>query len=671
MADHHHATATRKVSNSEAAEQLSQNEPVGTTMNQNAPSVPPPYNPLAASTTNETVVGESVVPSLMKVYESMTGNVTAGAAADSNATTAAMAEAEKAVAATPWAITGAPPAAAWSSAAAASMVSNIPIPPVPPNAFAMEPAAAPGSYPPPPPPPESVASNNKSSPTSSNPRGGAGGRSLRKRSLRDLNAAAAAADSGLSVMAAAAASRSTKKSRRRSNASVSTSGSEATGENNTPSSNNSNKNNDGRWSKRFTWPEDLHRDFVAAIFDVGLKHSSPSTLLEQMPKHEQITTERIKSHLQKYRLHRIKSKQEFMTQYDSSLQRLQASNGTSMGSKDMNGGHLAGHLAYSTLTNKETATAAAAVVQQEEGEEGKSEKESGTATNDAAASAGKPQPQPAPSSTATGKQIRAPQDQREDSSNRPESLILPRLTEAEKKSPVGVGMGYLMGLFFSLKQQLMAQRAAEAAAKKAAEMARTMEQHPQNPHQAPNTPGAGAVAAVYNSFVDGQAPAPPVPSSATAAANSTTGTAAAGAVNDPLAAPSTRTNLEENSLMKREMHSQMVFQNKIRALKKQELEKYKGSAAEAFAAATSEVDYRQQQMPPPTTTMPHPQAAGEVGAATAESSSTPALPQQPQAVVQRPRGMSVGGNAAMMAAEEFWNTDMVDDQLFEFLMSDG
>lgn len=61
------------------------------------------------------------------------------------------------------------------------------------------------------------------------------------------------------------------------------------------------KETDGRWSKRFTWPDELHRDFVSAVFDVGLKHSSPSTILEHMPKHPQITSERIKSHLQKFR----------------------------------------------------------------------------------------------------------------------------------------------------------------------------------------------------------------------------------------------------------------------------------------------------------------------------------------------------------------------------------
>ena len=38
-------------------------------------------------------------------------------------------------------------------------------------------------------------------------------------------------------------------------------------------------------------------------------------------------------------------------------------------------------------------------------------------------------------------------------------LQLPQLTEDEKQSHVGTSLGYLMGLFFSLKQQLLAQRA--------------------------------------------------------------------------------------------------------------------------------------------------------------------------------------------------------------------
>ena len=78
--------------------------------------------------------------------------------------------------------------------------------------------------------------------------------------------------------------------------------------------------NDSRWSKRFTWPDELHRDFVAAVFEVGLKHSSPSAIMEHMRQNPNVTSERVKSHLQKYRLNRQKSRNEFMNSYDRSLQ---------------------------------------------------------------------------------------------------------------------------------------------------------------------------------------------------------------------------------------------------------------------------------------------------------------------------------------------------------------
>ncbi|CAN0103586.1 unnamed protein product, partial [Laminaria digitata] len=49
--------------------------------------------------------------------------------------------------------------------------------------------------------------------------------------------------------------------------------------------------------------------FAAAIFELGLKHSSPKVLMKLMPpKAERLTTEHIKSRLQKYRLHAHRSK---------------------------------------------------------------------------------------------------------------------------------------------------------------------------------------------------------------------------------------------------------------------------------------------------------------------------------------------------------------------------
>ena len=86
--------------------------------------------------------------------------------------------------------------------------------------------------------------------------------------------------------------------------------------------------------RRFVWPDSLHRTFVAAIFNVGLKASTPvaihSTMQQQQAALESpadttdstMTTERIKSHLQKFRLHAGKSQGEFMASYDKVLKKL-------------------------------------------------------------------------------------------------------------------------------------------------------------------------------------------------------------------------------------------------------------------------------------------------------------------------------------------------------------
>lgn len=262
------------------------------------------------------------------------------------------------------------------------------------------------------------------------------------------------------------------------------------------------KEPDGRWSKRFTWPEELHRDFVSAIFDVGLKHSSPATILEHMPPHEQINAERIKSHLQKYRLHRVKSKKEFMSSYEASLQGFK-------GTASLASGEVAGYLAHTALAGEDGAT--------------------------------KPEAKRQPKA----------------------ELLLPQLTVEEKQSPIGASMGYLMGLFFSLRQQLMAQREAKI----------------------PPAPLDVAAAAVEHP-------------------------------DDAKSAP--RSQLEQSHMMKREMQSQMAVQNKMRMLKQKELQKYK-------------LDDPMDQ-----------QGAGEID-----------------------------HKVPMAAVDDFWNNEAVmDDQLFEFLMSE-
>jgi SHAQKYF class myb-like DNA-binding protein len=375
------------------------------------------------------------------------------------------------------------------------------------------------------------------------------------------------------------------------------------------------KANDGRWSKRFTWPEELHRDFVSAIFDVGLKHSSPSTVLEHMPQHEQITTERIKSHLQKYRMHRQKSKKEFMTSYAATLQKLNTE-GT-QGMTTLAGGEVAAHLTHSAMTQPDPEN---------------------NADDDSTPNA----PQ-----NSQGKRSSSSTSQ-EAQSETQEILVLPRLTETEKQSPIGASLGYLLGLFFSLKLQLDRQREykqqQEAAAAK--QQAQQQEQH--------------AAVAVYDSFIGEQvAHVGDVP--VVSATTSTTVPAAA-----PVH-PSTRSNLEENNMMKREMQNQMAVQNRLRALKQQELNKYHSITT---AHVPQNQHHHDDQDKPPA----HMHSVSMEQTATA---SPPLDPQQQQNPQLQGAGEPAGGadtsrerNQSMsLEDEEFWNTDVVDEQLFQFLMN--
>lgn len=42
--------------------------------------------------------------------------------------------------------------------------------------------------------------------------------------------------------------------------------------------------------KRFVWPDALHKDFVSAVFDTGLKNSNPKILSQMLPASHKITT---------------------------------------------------------------------------------------------------------------------------------------------------------------------------------------------------------------------------------------------------------------------------------------------------------------------------------------------------------------------------------------------
>ena len=59
----------------------------------------------------------------------------------------------------------------------------------------------------------------------------------------------------------------------------------------------------------------LHQDFACAVFKVGLRHATPSAIIGLMIPNLDMTSERVKSHLQRCRLNTVKSCNEFKSKY--------------------------------------------------------------------------------------------------------------------------------------------------------------------------------------------------------------------------------------------------------------------------------------------------------------------------------------------------------------------
>ena len=73
----------------------------------------------------------------------------------------------------------------------------------------------------------------------------------------------------------------------------------------------------GKAKKRFVWPESLHKDFISAVFDVGLKAANSKILHEMLAgSSSSITIDNLKASLQKYRLFRDRSKNDHVSYYD-------------------------------------------------------------------------------------------------------------------------------------------------------------------------------------------------------------------------------------------------------------------------------------------------------------------------------------------------------------------
>jgi len=412
---------------------------------------------------------------------------------------------------------------------------------------------------------------------------------------------------------------------------------------------------DGRWSKRFQWPDELHREFVSAVFDVGLKHASPSALMEFMDLSSgnnstntaAVTSERVKSHLQKYRLHRARSKKEFVASYDAALAKMRTSNHLKPR------GYLVDADEIAALASGEVAAHLTCAA---------------SATDDEAAlalqSPASSTPHPAPgkvaaaSASATAKNV----------------LHLPQLTEEEKRSPIGASMGYLMGLFFALQQQLSHQRETKQARQQ--QQQQQQQQETASPLAAPPTNPAGPG---YGSYV-----APPAVSHAPQPQHQHHNNHhqerhhhQQQQYDQPFGYPgqqaietSTSAILEENDMMKRDMRAQMRFQNQMRAFKDKEVAKiqqqppttmyqqqyhhHEGSQAQrdAFADAVKEQD-----------------SAFAAAAIAGEASIGEAGQEDPAAAAgavplpgSRARVSSFG-----LSDAEFWDASVDDNELFDFL----
>lgn len=200
------------------------------------------------------------------------------------------------------------------------------------------------------------------------------------------------------------------------------------------------------------WARKIHRDFVEAIFQVGIMHASPAIILENMSmRHKSLTSERVKSHLQKFRNSKSKSIKDFMKEYDAWMHKAMAVGAAAaaggaetrlaapgralvemVGSdNNMLGGDMPAYLTYSVLAEQESAS-----------DNASSPHAMAQKLVDQVLSAGAIR-QGSQKIAHTFSGIEIP---------------LPALSEAERDSPLGIWFGHTISLLYSMTHHLMQQR---------------------------------------------------------------------------------------------------------------------------------------------------------------------------------------------------------------------
>jgi hypothetical protein len=174
--------------------------------------------------------------------------------------------------------------------------------------------------------------------------------------------------------------------------------------------------------------EDLHRVLVAAIFEVGATHASPSIISDSMLFHPpELTSERIKSRLQKFRKRRKKEKDEFLDDYDKFLDEAQREDyGPNFGLIPLDkvyGGKAVALMAHSVMQESRSAASLSTL-----GKTSRPEKTFTRTTNKYGHPATK--------------------------------IPVPVLTEKEKSSALGKSLGLALGLLQHMDKQFTEQRQA-------------------------------------------------------------------------------------------------------------------------------------------------------------------------------------------------------------------
>jgi hypothetical protein len=183
------------------------------------------------------------------------------------------------------------------------------------------------------------------------------------------------------------------------------------------------------WTKRFTWPDDLHRDFVSAIFDIGLKQCTASAALPMM-KDRCVSTDEVERRLKIYCAFRS----QLGDDCDGATTEVKGALEKPVSSKEGVGEKI------------DTTTAIAA-----------------TSTGATANETAKAEEEWQPSAATSG-------DDADDMQllTTPTTtgafFSFPQLIEEEEMSPVGTALGNLAGMLITLSNQLQASRAKQADA---------------------------------------------------------------------------------------------------------------------------------------------------------------------------------------------------------------